>query len=128
MFGAQPQRRPFSIPQQATQAAYNNVMAQGDQQAAARSFAGQGLSRGRGQQYMDSMRGGAARAGAQAQAMDILGDDAFANAGFRAQALQNDRGSELERRRIVEQRRVGELDSRFENLTSIWGALAGLLR
>lgn len=128
MFGAPQQRRPFSIPQRATRGAYNNALASGDQQAAMKSHAGQGLSRGRGQQYMDQMRGGAARASAQNQAMDILADDTFANAGYRSQFMQGRRDTELDRQRMLEQRRMGDWDSQFSNLTSIWGALSGLLR
>lgn len=128
MFGAPQQGRPFSIPQSATRGAYNNAIATGDQQAAMRSYAGQGLSRGRGQRYMDQMRGGAARATAQNEAMNILADDTFANAGYRSQFIQGRRDTELDRQRMLEQRRMGDWDSRFGNLTSIWGALSGLLR
>lgn len=116
------------MPQRATRAAFNNAIASGDQQAALRSNAGRGLSRGRGQSFLDTMRSGAAKAQAENSAFGILAADTFANANYRSQFNQANRQDDLERRRMLEQQRSGEWDSRFGNLTSIWGALSGLLR
>lgn len=106
----------------------NNELAAGDRTAATKVSAGQGLSAGRGQQYMQSMRGGAAQAGALNNAMGIQMGDAYANAGAQNRYESGAANEQLSYKRMSEQRRQGEWDSRFNNLTTIWGALSGLLR
>jgi hypothetical protein len=105
------------MPFQYTRGAMNNRMAAGDRTASQRINAGRGLSRGRGQQYLQSMRGGEAKASAFNESMSGLMQDQFDNAN-----------QSLGYSRMAEQRRQGDWDSRFGNLTSIWGALSGLLQ
>jgi hypothetical protein len=105
------------MPFQYTRGAMNNRLAAGDRAAAQRVDAGRGLSRGRGQQFMQSMRGGEAQANAFSGAMDIASNDRF-----------DDANQSLGFSRMAESRRRGDWDSRFGNLTSIWGALSGLLQ
>ena len=116
------------IPFRATQGAFNNMRAAGEQAAAQRGGAGAGLSRGRGQRYMDSMRGGAAMADGFHAGMQARLQDAYQNAGFAADQESLAANENLAFRRIAEQRRNSEWDSRFSNLNTAWGALAGLLR
>lgn len=115
------------MPQSATRGAVNNTLAAGDRDAAQRSNAGRGFSRGRGQQYMDSVRGGIARASAEGEAFQTAAQDTFANANARAAFSQNNRDYDLAMRRLEEQRQQNAWDSSFNNMTSIWGALTGLM-
>lgn len=119
---------PPSISWRDTRGAMNNQLAAGERSAARSVSAGQGLSRGAGQQYMQAMRGGAARADAFNAAMGTQMQDAYANANANAAYESASANENLAYRRISEQRRQGEWDSRFNNLTTIWGALSGLLR
>lgn len=111
-----------------TQGAANNQIALGDRQAAKNIGPGGGISRGAGQSFLKANRGGEARANSMYDAMSArLGDaysDAEAMAGYRDAA-----GSErLSYSNMNREFRNSERDSRFGNLTTIWGALSGLLR
>jgi hypothetical protein len=116
------------VPYRFTQGAFNNAVAAGDQASRQRSLAGQGLSRGKGQAFRDSVRGGAARADAYNTGMGYRLQDAYSNANLQSQLQSTAANESLALRRLDEQRRMGEWDSRFANLQSAWGALAGLLR
>lgn len=127
-----PRQTTFAQPPQIawrdTRGAMNNQIAAGARAASSRAAAGQGLSSGRGQQYMQSMRGGAAQAAAFNDAMGTQMQDAFANANAQNSYESASANESLSYRRMAEQRRQGDWDSRFNNLTTIWGALSGLLR
>lgn len=111
-----------------TQAIVNNQMAMGAQQAAQKSFAGAGLSRGRGQRVMDANRGDVARANAANQAATTRMDDAQANANMQAQYSLLKGNEQLQYDSLAEQARMSQWDSKFGNLNTAWGVLAGLLR
>lgn len=111
-----------------TRAAMNNAIASGDQQAAMRSYAGAGQSRGAGQAFRDRVSGGAARAAAYGQAQQIQDEDAQQSAQLANRLTKMNRQFSLDNRRLAEQRRAGDWDSRFGNLTTAWGALSGLLQ
>lgn len=119
---------PPSIAWRDTRGAMNNQLAAGAQSAAQRVGAGAGLSAGRGQRHIQSVRGGAAMANAVNAAMGTQMQDAFANAGATLDYQAGAANEDLSYRRLEQQRRQGDWDSRFNNLTSIWGALSGLIR
>lgn len=119
---------PPSIGWRDTRGAMNNQIAAGDRTASQAVGAGQGISRGRGQQHMQSMIGGAAKANAFNSAMGTQMQDSYANANARANYESASANESLAYRRVNEQRRQGDWDSRFNNMTTIWGALSGLLR
>lgn len=111
-----------------TRAAMNNQIAAGDRAAAQRVAAGQGLSQGFGQRSLQANRGAAARANAFGSAMGTRMDDAFTNAGAMANYQNNAASERLAYDSMDRTFGRGEMDSRFNNLTTIWGALSGLLR
>lgn len=111
-----------------SRAAANNLMAIAQQAGAGRSFAGSGLSRGGGQRSMDAYRSDTARAAGQLQASSAMSGDAQSNALFDMDSAFRRRGDRLQYDSLAEQYRQSQWDSRFNNLTTAWGALAGLLR
>lgn len=111
-----------------TQAVANNQMALGAQQALTRSSAGAGLSRGRGHQALDQNRGDVMRANASAQAQDTRMEDQLFNADMRSRYKFGSANEQLQYDSLAEQERMGRWDSRFGNMTTAWGILAGLLR
>lgn len=120
--------RPPVISPQQTQSVANNQMALGAQQAAQRTYAGAGLARGRGQTSVDANRGDIARANAAAQADGTRMQDRLANADVQAQYQLGRANQQLQYESLAEQARQSQWDSRFGNMTTAWGALAGLLR
>ena len=111
-----------------TQAVANNQMALGAQQAAQRTYAGAGLARGAGHRALDENRGGMARANAEGQAAQTRDADALANAQMQSQYRFGAANEQLQYDSLAEQERMGRWDSRFGNMTTAWGVLAGLLR
>ncbi len=114
------------IPNQYTQAAVNNQLASGV--SGSRSMAGQGLSRGRAQQSMDAYRSGVMRAGAEDAAQQTRNADRLFNTGYGNQQRSDARNLRLAYDTMSQQANQGAWDSRFNNLQTAWGALAGLLR
>jgi hypothetical protein len=111
-----------------TNAVANNMMAMGAQQGASRSYAGAGLSRGRGQMALDENRAALARANAFNDAQGVRDEDYLSNASIRNQYKFGALNERLQYDSMAEQDRMNRWDSRFGNLTTAWGALAGLLR
>jgi hypothetical protein len=119
---------PPRVADRQTQAVANNQMALGSQRALARSSAGSGLSRGRGHMALDQNRGDIMRANAAAQANDTRAEDELFNATMQSRYRFGAANEQLQYDSLAEQERMGRWDSRFGNLTTAWGALAGLLR
>lgn len=106
----------------------NNQRAMAQRQTAGGISGGQGISRGYGQRVIDSFRDDQARVAGQAAAQQTIADDAFANQGLQMQArMQNDNTS-LQNKMLANQLQQSRWDNRFGNVTTAWGALAGLLR
>ena len=114
------------IPTQYTQAAANNQMAAGT--VAGKTLAGQGLSRGRGQRSMDSYRSGVARAGAENAASQTRDADSLYNYSYGNQQRMDANNQRLAYDTLAQRASNSAWDSRFNNLQTAWGALAGLLR
>lgn len=112
----------------ATQSVANNQMAQAQRSAAGRMSAGSGLSRGRGQKSLDAYRADMARAQGMGQAQDTFQQDAFSNRDLNMQQAMLGRSQRQSYDALDEQLRQSQWDSRFNNLQTAWGALAGLLR
>lgn len=119
---------PYRTNFRATQAAANNALAQGQQAGAGRSAAGAGLARGKGQQAADAYRADMARAQGMGAAADIRQQDMSLNRDMNMQANMMRRSQQQSYDAMDEQFRQSQWDSRFNNLTTAWGALAGLLR
>lgn len=111
-----------------TQAVANNQMALGAQEAAQKTFAGVGLSRGAGHRALDANRGGMARANAEGQAAQTRDADSLFNAEMQSRYRFGAGNEQLQYDSLAEQERMGRWDSRFGNMTTAWGVLAGLLR
>lgn len=119
---------PPRIDYQQTLAGGNNQRALGVQQAAQKTAAGAGLSRGRGHIALDANRGGVMRANADAGASQMATDDQLFNAGMASQYRYGAANERLQYDSLDEQRRQSQWDSRFGNMTTAWNVLAGLLR
>lgn len=119
---------PPSISARDTNAVANNLMATGAQAGASRSYAGAGLSRGRGQVAMDQNRAALARANASNEAQGVRDEDAMSNQAMRDRYRFGALNERLQYNSLAEQDKMNRWDSRFGNLTTAWGALAGLLR
>lgn len=119
---------PFLIDSRATRGAANNQLAQAQQAGAGRSSAGGGLVRGRGQRAMDAYRADMARAQGMGQAQGTMQEDSMANRDMAMQTRMLNRSQQQQYDSMAEQYRQSQMDSRFNNLTTAWGALAGLLR
>lgn len=111
-----------------TKAAANNQLAATQRSAAGGFSAGQGLSRGRGQQAMNQFQDANATAAGLAGRQSIMDEDAFTNLGLQTQSMMGRGDNRLQFDGMAEQRRQSQWDSRFNNMTTAWGALAGLLR
>lgn len=111
-----------------TRSMMNNQLADAQRSAAGKAFAGQGLSRGKGQRAIDEYRQGVAQATGESQARDTLMGDSFANQNMQATNAFNRASSQLQYDSLAEQKRQSAWDSRFNNMQTAWGALAGLLR
>lgn len=127
-FGSQTWGPPPSVPFRQTLDVVNNQRALGSQQALKRTYAGAGLARGRGHMALDRNRGDVARANADSEAAQTVADDQFFNAGLGARYRFGAANEQLQYDSLDEQRRQSQWDSRFGNMTTAWGALAGLLR
>jgi hypothetical protein len=111
-----------------TQSVANNQLASAQRSAAGRTSGGQGLGRGAGQMAADRFRAGVARAEGQAAASGTRQQDEFANQNFAIQDAFGRRDTRQQYDTLNEQMNQSLRDSRFNNLTTAWGALAGLLR
>lgn len=111
-----------------TQAVANNQLAASQRAAAGKSLAGQGLGRGAGQRSQDQYRQDVARARGLAAGSATRSEDAFFNYGLSMQDRYGRMDDRLAYDTLNEQMRKFQEDSRFNNLTTAWGALAGLLR
>lgn len=111
-----------------TRAVANNQLASAQRAAYGRSFAGQGLGRGAGQRTLDAYRQDMGREEGFALGGETFSADRYANLGSRLQEQYGRRAAQLGYDTIAEQSRQSAADSRFNNLTTAWGALAGLLR
>jgi hypothetical protein len=113
---------------QQTKAAANNARALTKQQAVGTTGAGAGLRRGAGQQAFDSYRTDTARAMGVGAAQQIQDEDSFTNQGLSLQQQSLNDSYRLSGAQQAEQMRQSEWNNRFNNMTTAWGALAGLLR
>lgn len=119
---------PTEIGYRATAGAANNQLAAAQRAGAGRSVAGAGLRRGAGQRAMDDYRSGVAQAAGESQAGAARQEDAFANQQAQMAARFGRANERLEYDSLNEQMRQSMWDSRFNNMQSAWGALAGLLQ
>jgi hypothetical protein len=113
---------------QQTQAAANNARAQAKQQAVGITGAGAGLRRGAGQRSFDAYRTDTARAMGVGAAQQIQDEDRFANQGMALQQNSMNDAFRLGGAQQSAQLQQSEWNNRFNNMTTAWGALAGLLR
>lgn len=120
--------KPPRIASRATSAVANNQRAMAQQATAGGMYAGQGLSRGRGQLAIDSYRDDLARAAGQSAATQVRTDDLIANQGLAMQDRSQRADSSLQGRMLNDQVQQSRWDNRFGNITTAWGVLAGLLR
>jgi hypothetical protein len=119
---------PQQIDYRQTKAFGNNQLALSQRAAAGGINAGQGLSRGRGQRALNQFEDANATAAGQAARQSSMDEDAFTNQGLQMQAMMGRGDNRLQYDSMAEERRQGRWDNRFNNMTSAWGALAGLLR
>jgi hypothetical protein len=119
---------PQQIDYRQTKAVGNNQLALSQRSAAGGFNAGQGLSRGRGQRALNQFEDANATASGQAARQSSMDEDAYANQGMQTQAMMGRADNRLQYAGMAEQRRQGRADNQFNNMTSAWGALAGLLR
>ena len=119
---------PQQIDYRKTKAAANNQLALTQRSAAGGFGAGQGLSRGRGQQAMNQFQDANANAAGLAGRQAIMDEDASSNLGLQMQSMLGREGNRLQFDTMAAQRQQSQRDSRFNNMTTAWGALAGLLR
>ena len=106
----------------------NNQLALAQRSAAGSPNAGQGLSRGRGQRAMNQFEDAMATAGGMAQRQAAMDEDAFTNQGLQMQAMMGREDNRLQYDSMAAQRQQSRWDNNFNNMTTAWGALAGLLR
>lgn len=118
---------PF-IPYQKSKAAANNARALSQRAGVGGVYAGDGLSSGLGQQALKQFRTDAARADGQSAANEIMDSDSTSNLNMSLQQRALADNARLGSAQRGEQVRQSEWSNRFNNLTSAWGALAGLLR
>ncbi len=118
---------PF-IPYQKSKAAANNARALAQRSGVGGVYAGDGLSRGMGQRALQQFRTDAAGAEGQSAANEIMDSDSYANLGMSLQQRSMDDSRRLANAQRSEQTRQSEWSNRFNNMTTAWGALAGLLR
>lgn len=114
------------ISNQATRSLMNNQLAAGTQ--AGKSLAGAGLSRGKAQQSASRFRAGVARAEAEGAASQTRNEADLYNYGYGNQQRMDANNQRLQYDTLNQRAAQGAFDSRFNNLTTAWGALAGLLR
>lgn len=114
------------ISPQATRSLMNNQLASGAQ--AGKSLAGGGLSRGKAQQSADQFRAGVARAGAEGAASQTRNDADLFNYAYGNQLRLDANNQRMQYDTLSQRASQNAFDSRFNNLTTAWGALAGLLR
>lgn len=120
---------PYQIGFRETNAAANNQLASSQQSAA--GFAtqtGPGIGRGRGQKAMEAYRDDLTRVQGMGNAQQTRDQDAFANQQNQFQSSMTNRNEQMQYDSLAEQVRQSQWDSRFGNMTTAWGALAGLLR
>jgi hypothetical protein len=104
----------------------NNQIASGA--TAGKSQAGAGLSRGKAQQSADLYRSGVSRAGAEGAAAQTQEGADLYNYSYGNQQRMDTRNQRLQYDTLAQRAQQGAWDSRFNNLQTAWGALAGLLR
>jgi|LakMenEpi03Aug12_release.lakeMendotaPanAssembly.Ray.scaffolds.fasta_scaffold406421_3 hypothetical protein len=104
----------------------NNQLASGV--TAGKSLAGAGLSRGKAQQSADRYRSGVARAGAEGEASQTKTAADLYNYSYGNQQRSDANNQRLQYDTLSQRAQQGAWDSRFNNLQTAWGALAGLLR
>ena len=104
----------------------NNQLASGA--TAGKSLAGAGLSRGKAQQSADRYRSGVARANAEGAASQTRNDADLFNYSYGNQQRSDANNQRLQYDTLSQRTQQGAWDSRFNNLQTAWGALAGLLR
>lgn len=109
-----------------TQRVVNNQLASGV--TAGKTAAGQGLSRGRGQASMDAYRSGVARAGAENAAAQTRDAGQLYDYSYGNQQRMDAQNQRLQYDTLSQRASQSAWDSRFNNLQTAWGALAGLLR
>ena len=114
------------IPYKATRSLMNNQLAAGT--TAGKTQAGGGLSRGAGQRSADQYQAGVARAGAEGEAGQTKNASDMFNQAYGNQQRNDLRNQRLQYDTLSQRAINGAWDSRFSNLTTAWGALAGLLR
>lgn len=120
---------PYQIGFRQTNAAANNQLASAQQSAAGfNAQPGQGIGRGRGQRAMNAYQDDVARVQGMNNAQQTRDQDAFTNQQNQFQAYMTNRNEQMQYDSLAEQLRQSQWDSRFGNLTTAWGALAGLLR
>lgn len=119
---------PQQVDYRQTKAFGNNQLALSQRSAAGGVNAGQGLSRGRGQQAMNQFQDANASAAGMASRQATMDEDAFTNQGLQMQAMMGRADNRLQYDSMAAQRQQSAWDSRFNNMTTAWGALAGLLR
>lgn len=119
--------KPF-IPYQTSKAAANNARALSQRAGVGGVYAGDGLARGTGQQALQQFRRDTAQAEGQSAADEIMDADSQANLGMSLQQRSMNDSARLAAAQRSEQLRQSEWSNRFNNLTTAWGALAGLLR
>lgn len=120
---------PYQIGFRQTNAAANNQLASSQQTAAGfNAQPGQGIGRGRGQRAMDAYQDDLTRAQGMNSAQQTRDQDAFANQQNQFQSYMTNRNEQMQYDSLAEQMRQSQWDSRFGNMTTAWGALAGLLR
>lgn len=120
---------PYQVGFRQTNAAANNQLASAQQSAAGfQQQAGPGIARGRGHAAMEAYGDAVTRTRGASEAQGTRDQDAFANQQAQMQSMYGRRGEQLQYDSMAEQMRQSQWDSRFGNLTTAWGALAGLLR
>jgi hypothetical protein len=92
------------------------------------SYAGAGLSSGRGQQAMQQFRADNATAAGNAAANEIMDADADTNMGMSLMHRSMNDSNRLSSARRQQQLQQSDMSNRFNNMTTAWGALAGLVR
>jgi hypothetical protein len=119
---------PYQTSYRNTASVANNQRAASQQQAAGKVYGGQGLGIGKGQKALDQYQDSVASAQGNAAARTAFDQDRTTNQQNAIQASLGRRNEQLSYDSLAEQMRQSQWDSRFNNLTSAWGALAGLLR
>lgn len=104
----------------------NNQLASGA--VGSKTLAGAGLSRGGAQKSMDAYRSGVSRAGAEGAANETRNAADMFNYSYGNQQRMDANNQRLQYDTLSQRAAQGAFDSRFNNLTTAWSALAGLLR